>query len=550
MLDKNIVYKIAITGGNAANYSFEHNGTTVNAETGLTLSATGKITPKDLSGAFKKITKVYDGTKNVNSGDVGFTAGAVIGSDIVTLDRHGESFQSENVRGDGTTEVIDGAAQKNWVNYSNFKLGGADAGNYNLAETAKGLGEITPFTVNAGNMRFTTSQATKIYDGTKTVKHNESADATAVKNYIASAEVNLGTNHTPNWVSVSDKITVNSAAYDTTANVNGGASQGVTYKLTYDTSGGNGNYIVATGTDLTATGTGIITPKTVTATINGSLTKTYDATTEVKNAAGSALSGNDLVTLTGLIADDGATNITTAEYADKNAGTGKTVTYNIGIDTANAGNYRIVDSANNAITAINPLKSTNNIIEKRKVNVLFGAVDKRYDATATNNDIKASVSAADATVLNRDHTGFADGNNKLAGLTGITSEYGTGTGDAFAADPNAGTKTVRYQGVRSAMNTMLAGDAGNYEFTDPGFGAGDITRIRVKQSDFTFNIDPAVKEYDGTTDVVWTDPITKKTYGAEKYFRSSTFKLNGNDIPINPDDITLNKAAYRNENVA
>ena len=550
VLDKNIVYKIAITGGNAANYSFEHNGTTVNAETGLTLSATGKITPKDLSGAFKKITKVYDGTKNVNSGDVGFTAGAVIGSDIVTLDRHGESFQSENVRGDGTTEVIDGAAQKNWVNYSNFKLGGADAGNYNLAETAKGLGEITPFTVNAGNMRFTTSQATKIYDGTKTVKHNESADATAVKNYIASAEVNLGTNHTPNWVSVSDKITVNSAAYDTTANVNGGASQGVTYKLTYDTSGGNGNYIVATGTDLTATGTGIITPKTVTATINGSLTKTYDATTEVKNAAGSALSGNDLVTLTGLIADDGATNITTAEYADKNAGTGKTVTYNIGIDTANAGNYRIVDSANNAITAINPLKSTNNIIEKRKVNVLFGAVDKRYDATATNNDIKASVSAADATVLNRDHTGFADGNNKLAGLTGITSEYGTGTGDAFAADPNAGTKTVRYQGVRSAMNTMLAGDAGNYEFTDPGFGAGDITRIRVKQSDFTFNIDPAVKEYDGTTDVVWTDPITKKTYGAEKYFRSSTFKLNGVDTPVNPDDITLNKAAYNDLNVA
>jgi filamentous hemagglutinin outer membrane protein len=553
VLDKNIVYKIAITGGNAANYSFEHNGTTVNAETGLTLSATGKITPKDLSGAFKKITKVYDRTKNVKPGDVEFIAGAVIGSDIVTLDRHGESFQSENVRGDGTTEVIDGTAQKNWVNYSNLKLGGADAGNYNLAETAKGLGEITPFTINAGNMRFNASQATKVYDGTKTVKHNESAAASDIKNYITNAEVNLGTNHTPNWVSVRDKITVNSAAYDTTANVNNGTTQGVTYKLTYDTSGGNGNYIVATGTDLTATGTGIITPKTVTATINGPLTKTYDATVDVigaaKNGAGKVVAGaNDLVTLEGLVGGD--KNATTAAYADKNAGTGKTVTYNIGIDTANAGNYRIVDSANNAITAINPLKSTNNIIEKRKVNVLFGAVDKRYDATATNNDIKASVSAADATVLNRDHTGFADGNNKLAGLTGITSEYGTGTGDAFAADPNAGTKTVRYQGVRSAMNTMLAGDAGNYEFTDPEFGTGRIDRIRIKQSDFTFHIDPAVKEYDGTKDVVWIDPITKKSYGAQKYFRSSTFKLNGNDIPINPDDITLNKAAYRNENVA
>ena len=555
VVDKNITYTVNIADGDARNYTLSDGHATVNAEVGLTLSATGKITPKDLSGAFKKITKVYDGTKNVNAADVGFEVGAggvIAGDNVGLASGHTESFQSENVRGDGTTTEINGIRQHNWVNYSNLSLSGSDAGNYTLGDTttAKGLGEITPFTINAGNMRFTTSQATKIYDGTKTVKHNESAAAADVKNYIASAEVNLGTNHTPNWVTVRDKITVNSASYDTTANVNGGASQGVTYKLTYDTSGDNGNYIVATGTDLTATGTGIITPKTVTATINGSLTKTYDATTEVKNAAGSALSGNDLVTLTGLIADDGATNITTAEYADKNAGTGKTVTYNIGIDTANAGNYRIVDSANNAITAINPLKSTNNIIEKRKVNVLFGAVDKRYDATATNNDIKASVSAADATVLNRDHTGFADGNNKLPGLTGITSEYGTGTGDAFAADPNAGTKTVRYQGVRSAMNTMLAGDAGNYEFTDPEFGTGRIDRIRIKQSDFTFHIDPAVKEYDGTKDVVWIDPITKKSYGAQKYFRSSTFKLNGNDIPINPDDITLNKAAYRNENVA
>ena len=554
VLDKNIVYKIAITGGNAANYSFEHNGTTVNAETGLTLSATGKITPKDLSGAFKKITKVYDRTKNVKPGDVEFIAGAVIGSDIVTLDRHGESFQSENVRGDGTTEVIDGTAQKNWVNYSNLKLGGADAGNYNLAETAKGLGEITPFTVNAGNMRFTTLQATKIYDGTKTVKHNESADAADVKNYIASAEVNLGTTAVPNWGSVgTDHVTVKSANYDTTENVNNGTSQGVTYKLSYDTGSDNGNFVVATGTDLTATGTGNITPKTVTATINGPLTKTYDATVHVigaaKNGAGKVVAGaDDLVTLEGLVGGD--KNATTAAYADKNAGTRKTVTYNIRIDTANAGNYRIVDSANNAITAINPLKSTNNIIEKRKVNVLFGAVDKRYDATATNNDIKASVSAADATVLNRDHTGFADGNNKLTGLTGITSEYGMGTGDAFTADPNAGTKTVRYQGVRSAMNTVLAGDAGNYEFTDLGFGTGRIDRVRVKQSDFTFHIDPATKEYDGTKKVVWTDPITHKKGDASNYFRSSTFKLNGVDTPVNPVDITLNKAAYRDENVA
>ncbi|WP_288321732.1 YDG domain-containing protein [uncultured Selenomonas sp.] len=552
VVDKSITYTVNIAGGDARNYTLSDGHATVNAEKGLTLSATGKITPKDLSGAFKKITKVYDGTKNVNSGDVGFTAGAVIGSDIVTLDRHAESFQSKNVRGDGTTAVIDGTAQKNWVNYSNLKLGGADAGNYNLAETAKGLGEITPFTINAGNMRFNASQATKVYDGTKTVKHNESASVSDIKNYITNAEVNLGTIAVPHWVSVgTDHVTVKSAGYDTTTNVNNGTSQGVTYKLAYDTGSDNGNFVVASGTELQATGTGVITPKTVNATINGPLTKTYDATTTVigaaKNGAGKVVAGaDDLVTLEGLVGSD--KNTTKAVYTDKNAGTGnRTVNYTIQTNTEDASNYTI-KVGGTAVTA--PYAMNNNTIAKRRVDLTFADVRKNYDTTATNNDVTASVSAADAAVLNRDRPGFADGSNKLTGLTGITSEYGTGTGDAFVADPNAGRKTVRYRGTAAAMNNLLAGDAGNYEFTDPEFGTGDITRIRVKQSDFTFNIDPAVKEYDGTTDVVWTDPITKKTYGAEKYFRSSTFKLNGVDTPVNPDDITLNKAAYNDLNVA
>ena len=552
VVDKSITYTLNIARGDARNYTLSDGHATVNAENGLTLSATGKITPKDLSGAFKKITKVYDGTKNVNAADVGFEVGAggvIAGDDVGLASGHVESFKSENVRGDGTTTEINGVRQHNWVNYSNLSLTGSDMGNYILdGSTAKGLGEITPFRLTPGSVTVTAGTATKVYDGNTSVWKGTSKNLSDVKDYITAATVII--NGTP--VNVLGDLNLTSAAYDS-KNVNGGAShERVTYNFTF--SNASGNFALAPNAQtLSLKGDGTITPKDVVATINGPLTKTYDATVDVigaaKNGAGKVVAGaNDLVTLEGLVGGD--KNATTAAYADKNAGTGKTVTYNIGIDTANAGNYRIVDSANNAITAINPLKSTNNIIEKRKVNVLFGAVDKRYDATATNNDIKASVSAADATVLNRDHTGFADGNNKLPGLTGITSEYGTGTGDAFAADPNAGTKTVRYQGVRSAMNTMLAGDAGNYEFTDPEFGTGRIDRIRIKQSDFTFHIDPAVKEYDGTKDVVWIDPITKKSYGAQKYFRSSTFKLNGNDIPINPDDITLNKAAYRNENVA
>lgn len=547
VVDKSITYTVNIAGGDARNYTLSDGHATVNAENGLPLSATGKITPKDLSGAFKKITKVYDGTKNVNAADVGFEVGAggvIAGDDVGLASGHVESFKSENVRGDGTTTEINGVRQHNWVNYSNLSLTGSDMGNYILdGSTAKGLGEITPFRLTPGSVTVTAGTATKVYDGNTSVWKGTSKNLSDVMGYISSATVMVNGNP----VNVLGDLNLTSAEYDS-KDVNSGASHNrVTYNFTF--SNESGNFALAPNAQtLSLKGDGAITPKDVVATIKGPLTKTYDATTAVKNAAGNALSGNDLVTLTGLVAGDGATNITTAEYADKNAGTSKIVNYNIGIDADNAGNYRLVDDSNNAITRT--VITNNNTITKRRVDLTFADVRKNYDTTATNNDVTASVSAADAAVLNHDRPGFADGNNKLTGLTGITSEYGMGTGDAFVADPNAGTKTVRYQGVRSAMNTMLAGDAGNYEFADPGFGAGDITRIRVKQSDFTFNIDPAVKEYDGTKDVVWIDPITKKSYGAQKYFRSSTFKLNGNDIPINPDDITLNKAAYRNENVA
>ena len=81
---------------------------------------------------------------------------------------------------------------------------------------------------------------------------------------------------------------------------------------------------------------------------------------------------NDLVTLTGLVAGDGAMNATTARYGgvtpipdDKNAGTNKDVTYNVKIDSSHAGNYRLVDATGAAITA--PITQAGNTITKRSV---------------------------------------------------------------------------------------------------------------------------------------------------------------------------------------
>ena len=534
VVDKAIEYSISITGGDARNYAF---GALTNpAESGLKLSATGKIVPKDLSGAFEKVTKVYDGTTNVPVADVKFKTGAdgVIAGDNITF-THSEAFQSANVRGDGTTKTIDGAAQKNWVNYSGLSLGGADADNYTINTTAVGLGEITPLELNPSTVTLATTQATKEYDGGVKVKKDGSDVISAVKNYITDATVTVGSS----TVSVLPDLELQSAEYDT-KNVVGGSQPRVTYHMKY--TGTSGNFTLAPGAaTFDGKGDGVITPKDVTATIKGSLTKVYDATRDTINAAKNKATGaavvtaDDLVTFVGLVAGDGATNATTATFDNKNVGTNKNVTYDIKLDTANAGNYNLKYNGA-AITA--PITQAGNTITKRKVNVTFGEQHKSYDGLSENTAIDASVSAADAAVLNHDVTGLAVA-NKLTNLaaTGTTpnivSDYGKRTGTGFTPDANAGTnKDVQYAGLRAAMNTSLSGDAGNYEFDTDGYGKGYIERatINVNDPSFTFTADPATKVYDGTTAVKYNGSAASND--VKNYIRNIGVTLNGHWVDL------------------
>lgn len=546
VIDKAIEYNIHIEGGDARNYAF---GALTNpAESELKLSATGKITPKDLSGAFKKVTKVYDGTKNVPAAQVGFEIGAngVVAGDAVDLaSGHTQEFESENVRGSDTPWTApDGTRQHNWVNYSNLSLTGADAGNYTLSlgATAKGLGEITPFELNPNTVDLAIGTATKTYDGTKTVKWTDGSDAiSAIKNYITDATVTVGGSP----VSVLADLELRSAEYDT-KNVVGGTQPRVTYHMKYK--GTSGNFTLAPGAaTFDGKGKGVITPKDVTATIKGPLTKVYDATANTIGAAKNATTGaavvtaDDLVKFVGLVAGDDATNATTATFDNKNVGTNKTVTYDIKLDTASAGNYNIKYNGS-AINA--PITQTGNTITKRKVNVTFGEQHKPYDGLSKNTSIDASVSDADAAVLNRDVTGLAVA-DKLTNLaaTGsppnIISNYGKRTGTGFTPDANAGTnKDVQYTGLSAAMNTSLGGNAGNYEFDTDGYGKGYIERatINVNDPSFTFTATDASKVYDGTNKVLWKDPSSGIYYGdnshVKNYITNIGVTLNGNWVDL------------------
>ena len=541
IIDKAIEYNIHIAGtGDARNYAF---GALTNpAESGLKLSATGKITPKDLSGAFEKITKVYDGTKNVPVADVKFKTGAdgVIEGDNITF-THTEAFQSANVNGDDnhtwtpTEGPEKGKVQKNWINYSGLTLGGTSADNYTINATAVGLGEITPLELNPSTVTLVTTQATKEYDGGVKVKKDGSDAVSAIKNYITGATVTVG----GSTVSVLPELELQSAEYDT-KNVVGGTQPRVTYHMKYK--GTSGNFTLAPGAaTFDGKGDGEITKKDVTATIKGPLTKVYDATADTIGAAKNATTGaavvtaDDLVKFVGLVAGDGATNATTATFDNKNVGTNKTVTYDIKLDTASAGNYNIKYNGS-AITA--PIPQAGNTITKRKVNVTFGEQHKSYDGLPKNTSIDASVSAADAAVLNRDVTGLAVA-DKLTNLaaTGATpniiSNYGKRTGTGFTPDANAGTnKDVQYAGLSAAMNTSLGGNAGNYEFDTDGYGKGYIERatINVNDPSFTFTATDASKVYDGTRDVKYNGSAASND--VKNYISTIGVMLNGNWVDL------------------
>ena len=552
---KDILYNISITGGDPNNYSFD--GGTSSAAGGLKLSAKGTIKPKDISNAFQPMTKVYDGGTTVDRSKVNLESGTFIGSDSAWVkNTYQAEFESPNVNGN--------SEGKNWVNYTHLELDGTNANNYTIASATTGKGNITPYILNSDSVKFTTREASKVYDGTTDVKWtNGSSEPNDVKNYITGATVELtpaggGATTTK---SVLEALNLTEKPQYDKKDVDGGsATDRVTYKLSY--TGTNGNFSLGTGvTSFTTKGDGIITPKDVNVTVKSLLTKTYDATENVtagtvKNAAGETVSDlNKNITLDGLVAGDGTTYTTTAAYDNKNAGTNKTVTYDVKLDAASAGNYTLKFN-NTKVSTLNPVQNGKNEITKRRVNVTFGDVSKLYDTTTKNNKpIVGTVSAEDAAVLNSDHAGLvADDTpnnikNKLQNLAGLDSDYGTvKTDGSFDADPNVGTKSVQYAGLRDRMNTTLGGDAGNYEFDVNGYGKGSIARRTIDASKFKFKTNAfAEKEYDGGFDVKWQGDKDK----IKNYFASSKVEIDGveRDINLKDIDVSTEYSKYRTKDV-
>lgn len=259
--------------------------------------------------------------------------------------------------------------------------------------------------------------------------------------------------------------------------------------------------------------------------------KTYDGTR----------TGTGSVTLNGVVAGDVVgTSGTTFTFADKNAGTGKTVAIaGTTLTGADAGNYTFTIPAS-AVADILKKTLTANVTANNKTydgttagtgtvalnGVIAGDVVGTGGTTFTFSDKSAgarksvttagtTLTGADAgnytltisgplfadilkkaitggvTVDNKTYDGTAAGTGTVM-LNGVVAGDAVGTsGTTFTfSDKNVGVgKTVAVGGT-----TLTGGDAGNYTLTIPASALGDILKKAL-----TANVTVNAKTYDGTT---------------------------------------------------
>lgn len=552
---RNIDYKVTLSGANADNYTINGQASSVTM-TGAQTGAKGVIYPKDLTSSFAPVTKEYDGTTNMPGGwSSGGSLSGVEQGDTVSLASGARAqFHSKDVRVDGTTWTdAGGQVWKNWVNYSNLSLTGADALNYDLQSTAQGGGTITPLTLGAGDFDYTFAPFTKEYDGETAVSPADAAShlltVTVKANKSQAQDVfkGVGVDHTANV----------SASY-TNANSQNSASQAVNYALTI-LDDGSGNFALPQGgLAVTAQTQGTITPrKVIAAAANANLQKTYDATTAAGAGAGTLISythftrdgqpglmGNDTDKSAGVYQASAAGK--TSGERDADAGTNKDVLYTLGIQTADASNYEIVDANGNPIQTL----AGKGTIAQRALTVTFEPTSKAYDGTP---DVPQDATHIKAHLDDGKNGQVIGTDGTVLDLTKVQGEYRDASGQPIS-DVGTGL-AVAYSNLVQALGThaknyIINGADGTD--TTPGAGmatgTGAITKLALTNNNFHFNFQNITKEYDGSQDVAYTDR-QGQSHAAASFIDEHYVDLNNNGT-YDAGDVLLGGANLSGLNIS
>ncbi|ABC65104.1 YDG domain-containing protein [Erythrobacter litoralis] len=446
-------------------------------------STLADILAKAITASVSANSKTYDGT---TAGTGSVTLNGVVAGDAVGTSGTTFTFADKNA-GTGKTVSVSGTA-----------LTGTDAGNYTLSVPASTLADILAKAITAS-----VSANSKTYDGTT----------------AGTGSVTL------NGVVAGDAVGTSGTTF-TFADKNAGTGKTVSVSGTALTGADAGNYTLSVPASTLAD----ILAKAITASVSAN-SKTYDGTT----------AGTGSVTLNGVVAGDAVgTSGTTFTFADKNAGTGKTVSVSgTALTGADAGNYTlsvpastladilkrflsfrvIVDnkvydgttSASGSIDLVGIVGSDNvfaqdpsfafndkNVGTDKSVSFGFtlgGADSQNYQAAAPLNAARASITPKPiglvATANSKTYDGTTAGTGSVT-LNGVVAGDAVGTsGTTFTfADKNAGTgKTV------SVSGTALTGtDAGNYTLSVPASTLADILAKAI-----TASVSANSKTYDGTT---------------------------------------------------
>ncbi|MGK5051977.1 YDG domain-containing protein [Janthinobacterium sp. RB2P8] len=399
--------------------------------------ALGSNTPRTITVAAKALTasltgvsKVYDASNAATLAAGNYVLSGLVGS---------ESFSITNTSGLFNASDISAGSVSATLAAGDFSAGAATfASNYILPVSATGTGSITAKALSA-----TLTGVSKAYDG----------DTAAVLNGANYQLVGLVGGQS---VSVSQAAGLYNSADVLGANSVSASLSGADFAAGGGTS--LANYILPT----MATGSASITPKALSASLTGTISKTYDG-------GSGALLGAGNFSLSGFVGTQSASVTQTAGvYNSVNVATANSVTASLSAGEFTAGSGTTLSNYSLPVSA----SGGGSIAAKSLSASLTGALGRSYDGTASAS--------------------LTGGNVALDGVVaGETIHVGTLNGSYDSR--NAGTRTVS---ATLAGGDFTAGSStllGNYVLPTSAAGTAVIAPKAI-----TLNAPAISKVYDGT----------------------------------------------------
>ena len=480
---------------------------------------------------------------------------------------------NEHVNYDPTTQVVGYKA----VQYTNLQDalakgtvtgGNAVAGNYALASDtatyteAAQLGMITRRDLSLNDIKVDPLKTTKIYDGTDAVKYQGSAAMADVAKYL-----DIYTEKTHSKVPIA--FDLSAATYDN-GQTDVTTGHGVTFTLAGLSSTVLGDFTLsaadaASFNGHTYTSTGDITVRPVYVSLRPTtdasyvnIERTYDGTSDTSVRQSDAMNNVIINTGTdeGLLGNDGVslnTASTQVTYDNGNAGTGKTLTYQLQLLGGKSGNYAIYDLSSKGTTGastISSLTSSDGIIDKAKLSIDFARQVKAYDGKSDVLTISPTLSGlvgGDSLQLAAGAISLIQGNYVTGGSTDSTQTTSDVNRDS---QHNVIDRAVSYTGIDQALNYMQTDGsvdaatqtiANNYtidatKYYSESDAKGRITPLTIAANDVKASWNDISRVYNGTP----------KVDNPENYLNGLTaaVTVDGTNQNVNLNNYTINSAEF------